>query len=295
MYCSQMIWFDTHAHIQDEDFREDFPEVLSRAASAGVTRVVMAASNEEDSRAACRLAVHHPMLYAAVGVHPHDAKTWGAGTAARLSDLVQTANRDALHAGRDRCVVACGEIGLDFHYDFSPREAQRDVFRKQLELAHALDLPVIIHMREATELSLSILREAHADGLFAREHPAGVIHCYSGSAETVPALLALGFMIGFDGPITFRKARKPIEALRVVPADRLVLETDAPYLTPHPHRGKRNEPSYIPLIGEKAAEILGESAEIIAARTTANALRLFRIGLSRELQNGNALNESKTV
>ncbi len=272
-----MIWFDTHSHIQDEDFRDDFAEVLSRADANGVTRIMMAASNEKDSRIACQLAVEHPVLYTAVGVHPHDAKTWDQGTGDRLATLVRETNETALKAGRDRCVVAYGEIGLDFHYDFSPRDVQHAVFRQQLELAHALDLPVIIHMREATEATLTTLREAHADRLLSKEHPAGVIHCYSGSAETVPLLLELGFMIGFDGPITFKNARKPIEALAAVPIDCLLLETDAPYLTPHPYRGKRNEPSYIPIIGEKAAEILGYSVEEIASQTTANALRLFRI------------------
>lgn len=272
-----MIWFDTHAHIQSSDFRDDFAEILSRAHCAGVTSVLLPGSNESDSRTACRLAVDEPMLYAAVGVHPHDAKTWSDGSADRLATLVRVTNENALKAGRDRCVVAFGEIGLDFHYDFSPRDVQRIVFRKQLELAHELDLPVIIHMRDATEVTLNMLEDAYGGGLFSQEHPAGVVHCYSGSAEIIPQLLKFGFMIGFDGPITFKNARKPAEALSAVPLDALVLETDAPYLAPHPHRGKRNEPSYLPFIGEKAAEILDMDVEEIAAQTTANALRLFRL------------------
>jgi TatD DNase family protein len=146
-----------------------------------------------------------------------------------------------------------------------------------LELAHKLELPVIVHMREATEATLDMFREAYKDGLFSKDHPAGVVHCYSGSAETVPYLLKLGFMIGFDGPITYKNARKPMDALAAVPIDSLVLETDAPYLTPHPYRGKRNEPSYLPFIGEKAAEILKMDVKDVATQTTANALRLFRI------------------
>ncbi len=272
-----MIWFDTHAHIQSEDFNDDFPNVLARARAAGVTRILLPGSTEADSREACRLAVVEPMLYAAVGVHPHDAKTWDSGSADRFLKLVHTTNDKALKAGRDRCVVAYGEIGLDFYRDLSPRDVQRTVFRKQLELAHELRLPVIVHMREATEATLDMLRQAYEDGLFSKDHPAGVVHCYSGSAETVPILLELGFMIGFDGPITYKNARKPIEALAAVPLDSLVLETDAPYLTPHPHRGKRNEPSYLPFIGKKAAEIHNMDVEDIAARTTANALRLFRL------------------
>ncbi len=272
-----MIWFDTHAHIQSEDFRDDFPDVLARARAAGVTRILLPGSTEADSRDACRLSVNNPMLYAAVGVHPHDAKTWDNGSADRFAKLVRTTNDKALKAGRDRCVVAYGEIGLDFHYDFSPRDVQRAVFRKQLELAHELRLPVIVHMRDATETTLKMLREAYEDELFSKDLPAGVVHCYSGSAETVPFLLELGFMIGFDGPITYKNARKPLEALAAVPIDSLVLETDAPYLTPHPHRGKRNEPSYLPFIGKKAAEIHNLDIEDVAAQTTANALRLFRL------------------
>ena len=272
-----MIWFDTHSHIQSGEFRNDFPDMLMRARAAGVTRILLPGSNEPDSRIACRLAVDDPMLYAAVGVHPHDAKTWDEGSADRFAKLVRTTNDKALKIGRDRCVVAYGEIGLDFYRDLSPRKVQRSVFRKQLELAHELELPVIVHMREATEATLNMLREAYQDGLFSKDHPAGVVHCYSGSAETVPILLKLGFMIGFDGPITYKNARKPMEALAAVPIESLVLETDAPYLTPHPYRGKRNEPSYLPFIGEKAAEILKMDVKDVATQTTANALRLFRI------------------
>lgn len=272
-----MIWFDTHAHIHGPEFSDDFSDVLTRARTTGVTRILLAGIDEPDSRVACQLAVDNPMLYVSVGIHPHDAKTWDHGSADRFAKLVRTTNDMALKAGRDRCVVAYGEIGLDFYRDLSPRDVQCTVFRKQLELAHELDLPVIIHMREATEATLKMLREAYEDGLFSKDHPAGVVHCYSGSAETVLPLLKLGFMLGFDGPITYDNARKPIEALAAVPIDALVFETDAPYLTPHPHRGKRNEPSYLPFIGKKAAEVLDMDVEDIAAQTTANALRLFRI------------------
>ena len=269
------IWFDTHSHLQDEDFAQDLPQVLARAREAGVSRIMLAASNEKDARQACQLALIQPMLYASVGIHPHDAKTWDQGSRARLERLVQETNQAA--GDRDQPVVAMGEIGLDFHYDFSPRDVQHQVFREQLELAHDLDLPVIIHMREATAPMLEVLTQAKADGLFSSQHPAGVIHCYSGSAETVPLLLDLGFMIGFDGPITFKNAKKPIAALAAVPLDRLVLETDAPWLTPAPYRGKRNESAYLPHIGQKAAEIQGVPLETMAQATTHNALRLFRI------------------
>ncbi|MFA5585028.1 MAG: TatD family hydrolase [Saccharofermentanales bacterium] len=270
-------WFDTHSHIQDPIFQEDFQEVLERAKNQGVTRILLAASGEEDARQACQLALEHPMLYVALGVHPHEASSWDPETGDRLKTLTEEVNRQARESGRDPIVVAIGEIGLDFYYDFSPREIQHQVFRTQLELAHELDLPLVIHMREATAATLEALNLAHQDGLLSEDHPPGVIHCYSGSAETLPALLKLGFMIGFDGPITFKNAKKPLEALAAVPHDRLVLETDAPWLTPTPYRGKRNEPSYLPIIGQKAAEILGLSPEETAALTTDNAKRLFRI------------------
>lgn len=271
------LWFDTHSHLQDDDFDKDFQQVLERARDQGVTRILLAASNEEDAEKACQLAVEEPMLYAAVGVHPHDAVTWDDQSAARLKRLVMETNQRALLAGRNRAVVAVGEIGLDYHYDHSPRPVQGQVFRAQMELAHELDLPLVIHMREATAPLLDMLEQAHRDGLFSAEHPAGVIHCYSGSAETLPALLELGFMIGFDGPLTFKNARKPLEALAALPPDRLVLETDSPWLAPAPYRGKRNEPSYLPLIGHKAAQVLGLSVRELARQTTHNAQRLFRI------------------
>lgn len=272
-----MTWFDTHAHLQDEDFQEDLDQVLLRAREAGVRRIMLAASNEEDAKKACQLSLSHPMLYASVGVHPHEAKDWDEGSYDRLKQLVQETNAKALARGRDKAVRAIGEIGLDFHYDFSPRPVQHRVFWDQLVLSKDLDLPVIIHMREATAPMLEVLEKAKEEGLFPKEPP-GVIHCYSGSRETLPALLGLGFMIGFDGPLTFKKAKKPLEALAGVPLDRLVLETDAPYLTPHPYRGRRNESAYLPYIGQKAAEVLGLPLEDLARKTTENALKLFRIG-----------------
>ncbi|MGI6157500.1 MAG: TatD family hydrolase [Saccharofermentanales bacterium] len=271
------MWFDTHAHLQDNDFKEDLPDVLARARAQGVERIMLAASTEGDSNDACRLALKHPMLYAAVGIHPHEASSWDIQMGDRLHWLVEKTNKKATERSRDPVVVAWGEIGLDFHYDHSPRDVQAKVFRKQLEWAHRLDLPVIIHMRDATARALEILEKAYDDGLFSTEHPAGVVHCYSGSPETLRPLLSWGFMIGFDGPITFAKSKQPKASLAAVPLDRLVLETDAPWLTPTPYRGKRNESSYLPFIGEAAAEIKAMPVEDIARITTKNALRLFRI------------------
>ena len=203
------VWFDTHSHLQDDDFNEDLQEVLDRARDAGVTRVLLASSEEKDAEKACLLTLQNAMLYAAAGIHPHEASGWSKETAGRLKALIRETNRQAALLGRHKAVVAIGEIGLDFHYDFSPRSIQHAVFRAQLELAKEVDLPVIIHMREATAAMLDVLTSAYKDGLFSKDHPAGVIHCYSGSAETLPALLDLGFMIGFDGRSDFQKRKNP--------------------------------------------------------------------------------------
>ncbi len=286
------MWFDSHSHIHDEDFAADRLAVLQRAKAAGVEAVLLPGSTLADSRAAVALvhellvseeAAHLPELYVAVGVHPHESSGWEENTAAQLKELVLQGQQAGARLKRPATVVAIGEVGLDYHYMLSPKDVQKKVFRLQLELADELDLPVIIHTREAAADTLEILRQAKADGLLRCDsnnpslHPAGVIHCYSGSAEMVPDFLALGFMLGFDGPITFKKAKVPKRALAATPLDRLVLETDAPYLTPTPHRGKRNEPSYLPLIGEEAALLHGITVAEMAAATTANAKRLYRL------------------
>ena len=260
-----MIWIDSHAHLQDGDFAADFELVLARAAEQRVGMILLPSSSYDDAQAALNIARRERRLVCAVGCHPHEASQFTRQTRQDWIDLVQS--------GRPWPIVAIGEIGLDYHYDFSPRLVQQDVFRQQLDLAFELDLPVIIHEREAVADCLSILDEYR---LNSRLQPVpGVFHCYSGSLETATHVLKMGFYLGFDGPVTFKNARKPLEVLAGCRRDRVLLETDSPYLTPVPLRGQRNEPANIPLIGSKIAEIWQVTPEEVAALTTANAIRLF--------------------
>ncbi len=305
------LWIDTHAHLQSDSFAADCPAVIERARAAGLGRIILPGSDLDDSRAAVQLASTDALLLAAVGVHPHEASSFDAATAVALAGLVRqhrhgqhrsgtnrsgavtataenpdgTGHPDSIghpdgighpdFTGQDHAgtVVAIGEIGLDYHYDFSPRPVQQAVFRAQLDLAWELDMPVIIHEREATADCLAILRLMIAARRL-RAVP-GVFHCFSGSVETARILLAEGFYLGFDGPITYKNARKAQEVIAMCPRDRLLLETDSPYLTPVPHRGQRNEPAFLPLIGQQVAQIWDCSVVEVAAQTTANARRLF--------------------
>lgn len=275
-----MMWFDSHAHLQDEVFDDDRTAVLQRAREAGVTRILLPASDLEDARKACGLAVDEPMFYVAIGVHPHEAVSWTQETGRQLRDLLKDTNRRALENGRDTPVVAIGEIGLDYHYDFSPRDIQHRVLEAQLQLAHVLDLPVVIHLRDSMDDMIDVLTRAYIAGLFSDDHPAGVLHCYSESKDKLKIFLNMGFMIGFDGPVTYNNAKKAREAIAAVPNDHLVLETDAPWLSPRQKRGRRNESSYLPWIGEEAAELRGVSTETLASQTFNNANRLFRLSYS---------------
>lgn len=262
-----MTWIDTHAHLQAKPYATDLEAVLDDAQQNGVEQVLLPGTDLQDSLQAVELAVRYRErgLAASVGVHPHDAKTFTPEVAGAIRDLARQ------HLGG--AVVAIGEIGLDYHYDFSPRDVQRTVFKAQLELALDMDLPVIVHDREATADNLAVIQE------WAAERPLrpipGVFHCFSGSVETARILLKLGFYLGFDGPITFKNARKALEVIAACPQDRLVLETDSPYLTPEPFRGRRNTPAHIPLIGAAVASVWGCSVADVAAQTTANARRLF--------------------
>ncbi len=261
------MWFDTHAHLQDDDFAADRPAVLERAIQAGISRILLPASDLQDSRLALEMARQNNRLFCAVGCHPHTAADFGQDSPAVWHELIRS--------GYKSPIVALGEIGLDYHYDLSPRPIQQDVFRLQLDWAYEFDLPVIIHEREAAADCLAILKNARKNGRL-RSMP-GVCHCFSGSVETAEILLDLGFYLGFDGPVTFRNARKPLDVIEHCPHDRLLLETDSPYLTPVPYRGRRNEPAYIPLIGAKIAEIWQISLEETARLTTKNAERLFQL------------------
>jgi TatD DNase family protein len=275
--------FDTHVHLDDERFSADLPEVLSRASEAGVERLLQASYDLASSRASCALArsladppalLTVPAMWCAVGIHPHDASSEGQDTRDALCALLEdrAANR----------IVAVGEIGLDYHYDLSPRDVQRRAFTAQLELARAYGLPVIIHEREAHEDCLAVLREfgvapGNPAGLGGDRGMPGVFHCFSGSVETAKTLISMGFYLGFDGPLTFRNARKSHEVVRAVPQDRLLIETDCPYLTPEPFRGRRNEPAYVRNVAQKLGDLLECTLEAAAELTWNNACRLFDI------------------
>ncbi|MBD5559925.1 MAG: TatD family hydrolase [Clostridia bacterium] len=255
------MYFDTHAHLLSEAFDEDRETVIADLTPSGISAYVECGTNLEDSRAAADLAEKSPIIYAAVGVHPHDAKTWNDETAEELRLLLS----------RPR-VVALGEIGLDYHYDFSPRDVQKQVFREQMALAKELQVPVIIHTREAWADTMEILREY--------PEVTGVMHCYSGSVETARELLGRGWYLAFGGAVTFKNAKKPLEAAKAVPLDRLLIETDSPYMTPVPHRGKRNDPRHVRLVAEKLAEVRGEDPGTIERATAENAERVFRLAAS---------------
>lgn len=259
--------YDTHAHLNDEAYAEDLAEVLLRMEEAGIARANVIAYDLPSSEAAVSLAKAHPqVLRAVIGVHPSDSHTWSPEVEKRLVELAAQA--------RENGIVAWGEIGLDYHYENTNRPVQAEVFWRQIELAHEADLPLVIHNRDAHADCLSLLSRARAEGLLREENP-GVIHCYSGSVETAAAFLKLGFFLGFDGPITFKNAKQPCACVEAIPLDRLLLETDCPYLTPVPYRGKRNEPARLVHILERAAELRGLTPEAVAEQTWKNALTLF--------------------
>lgn len=253
---SQLI--DTHVHLDDPRLRRQLPEVLAYAAAMGVTRMINIGYNMESSQASLALAREHENIWAAVGIHPHSAKDFTEKDLAGLENLA-----------RDAKVVAIGEIGLDYHYDHSPRSVQREVFARQLELARHLNLPVIIHQREAVQHTLDCL------AAYAPLPRGGVMHCFSGSVEVMERCLELNLHIGLGGPVTFKNARKPKEVAAAVPLERLLLETDCPYLAPHPHRGKTNQPGYLPLVAAEIAAIRQVSPVEIASACWDNARTLF--------------------
>ena len=253
-----MKWMDTHAHLDDKAFDKDRAAVISRCAALSLG-IVTIGSSVTSSCAAVRLAGRHRGIWATVGIHPHNA-----------SSLDEAALRELERLAKDERVVGIGEIGLDYYRDLSPRPCQRDAFRAQLALAVRLDLPVCIHNRESTDDMLSILRDA--------ETIRGVVHSFLGDGELANEFLGLGLHLGIGGPLTFPKNGILRDAVRAVPLDRIVLETDCPYLTPVPYRGRRNEPPYVTYVAETIAELKGIDPDDIAATTTKNALRLFGVG-----------------
>ena len=252
-------FIDTHAHLYDERYDDDRAEMIARAAEAGVAQIISMGDTMAASAQVVADAEQYPALYAAVGVHPESACVL---TDAERAQLLAWAKHPK--------VVAIGEIGLDYYWEKDPkvRAVQRDLFVVQLGIARAAGLPVCIHDREAHGDTLAILQAEGRD-------LTGVLHCYSGSLETARELWKLGYYIGIDGPLTFKNAGKLPAIVREAPQDKLLIETDSPYLAPVPRRGKRNEPAYVTFVAAKIAELRGESVEEVAQYTTENARRLY--------------------
>ncbi len=258
--------FDTHAHLHVEQFDTDRDAVIRRMREAGIAGVVTIGTDVPASRAAIDLAGQHPDIWATVGVDPHEAAAFSDGTLEELRELASLPR-----------VVAIGEIGLDYYWDKAPRRVQANVFEHQLELARTLQLPVVIHNREAHADTLAMLREWAGDHPWRGKRPLGVLHCFSGDVEMALAAIGLGFMISLAGPVTFKNAKKPVAVAKAVPSEWLVVETDAPYLAPHPHRGQRNEPAYLRLTAQRIADIKGMPVETVAEATLANSKALFAV------------------
>lgn len=257
---------DSHAHISTPKYDADRDEVLTRAREAGLVGVIDVGCDLASSEASVALAAAQPdFVWAAVGLHPHEAKFWDAETA------------DALRAlSRRPRVVAIGECGLDYHYDYSPRDVQRDVFRQQLRLARELDLPVVLHVREAYGEALAILDEEGAgDGPPLR----GVSHCFTGEAHEAQGFVDRGFGVSFTGVVTFKSAAAVREAATIVPPELLLVETDCPYMSPVPLRGKRCEPAFVVHTARALATLRGEDPDELFTRTAQNAARIFGLEL----------------
>ena len=248
---------DSHCHLDDPKFDEDRQATIERALAAGVETMMAIGTGKgpPDLEAGVRLAEQYSFIYATVGVHPHDASKAAEETFERLHTLA-----------RHEKVLAIGEIGLDYHYEFSPRDVQRSVFARQLELAAEAGKPIVIHTREAWEDTLAMLREGWRGG--------GIMHCFTGGEGEAEEALALGFHLSFGGVLTFPKAENVRQAARLTPADRLLIETDCPYLAPAPHRGKRNEPAFVAETARRLAEVREQTFPEIAALTTANFHKL---------------------
>ncbi len=251
--------FDTHAHLDDERFDEDRESLISSLKENNISLVVNVGADMKTSRNAIKLAEKYDLIYAAVGVHPHDVKDMKEED---FVELEQMSNHEK--------VVAIGEIGLDYYYDNSPREIQREFFIKQVELANKLNLPIIIHSRDASMETYEILKEYKKD-------IGCVLHCFSQSIEMAKLYLDLGCHISFAGPLTFKKSNKLKEVAKIIPIDKIFIETDAPYLTPEPYRGRRNDPSKVRYVAQELATLRGMTVEEIAEITMENAVKFFGI------------------
>lgn len=252
-----MIW-DTHAHLDDPRYAKDFQGVIERIQLAGISRVTNVGFDLASSERSVKLAQDYDFIYAAIGVHPHDAEGATDETWAKLMLLAKQPK-----------VIAWGEIGLDYYRDLSPRSIQKEVFIQQIKLANQAGLPIVIHNRDAHQDCLEIVKAYPPEN-------GGVFHCFSGSWEMAKVLLNLGFYLSFAGPVTYKNARHTVEVASQIPMDRILVETDSPYLTPEPRRGKRNEPTYVREIVTKIAELRNLSFEEVASQTMRNAEVIFR-------------------
>ncbi|KPB03479.1 TatD family hydrolase [Bacillus sp. CHD6a] len=252
--------FDTHVHLNADQYEEDLQEVIDRAQAENVTNMVVVGFDRKTIIRAMELVEKYDFLYAAVGWHPVDAIDMTEEDLAWIEEL----------ASHEK-VVAIGEMGLDYHWDKSPKDVQKEVFRKQIQLAKKVKLPIVIHNRDATADVVQILKEEDA------KEVGGIMHCFTGSLEVAKECMEMNFYISFGGPVTFKNAKKPKEVVKEIPMEKLLIETDCPYLTPHPYRGKRNEPGYVRLVAEQIAELKELTIEEVAEKTTANAKKLFGI------------------
>lgn len=259
---------DSHAHVFWDSYDGDRADVLERARAAGVGRMVVVGTDLESSRRALELCAGEEGLYPTAGIHPHDARDSGAAARTAIEELCR----------RPEC-VAVGETGLDYFKEYSPREDQRENFRWHLELARRLDKPVVVHCRDAHADTARMLTEVAGDAALAEAAPLrGVMHCYTMGPAELPPYLELGFYISFSGVVTYPRNDENRAAAAAVPAERLLVETDCPFLAPQGHRGRRNEPALVALVLERVAAVRGEDAGHLAAVTSANAERLFRLG-----------------
>jgi TatD DNase family protein len=254
------MFIDTHVHLNADQYDEDLNEVIDRALENNVTKMIVIGFDRKTIQRAMELAEKYEFIYAVVGWHPVDAIDCTDEDLAWIEEL----------AAHEK-VVGIGETGLDYHWDKSPKGVQQEVFRKQIRLAKRVQLPIIIHNRDATEDVLRILKEEDA------QEVGGVMHCFGGSVETARESIAMNFMISLGGPVTFKNAKKPKEVAEAIGLEHLLIETDAPYLAPHPYRGKRNEPSYVPLVAEEIARLKGIPVEEVARATTRNAEQFFKL------------------
>lgn len=256
----EIMFIDTHVHLNADQYEEDVEEVIERALAAGVSKMVVVGFDRKTIRKAMALTERYSFIYAVVGWHPVDAV-----------DCTEEDLRWIEELSKHPKVVGIGETGLDYYWDKSPKEVQQDVFRRQIQLAKKVKLPIIIHNRDATADVVRILEEEDA------KEVGGIMHCFGGSVETAEQCIDMNFLISLGGPVTFKNAKAPKKVAAEIPLEKLLIETDAPYLTPHPHRGKRNEPFYVTLVAEEIAKIKELPIEEVASVTTKNALKLFQI------------------